>query len=165
MNIAAVGGVPRVDSRRVHFTLHCGSGSSSCDNMNDTTESQWCNNPSPTGCNPALDEIFSAKLRVKEIRAFAEQVDSDPVNPKRVAFCAAFIAGAGTTIALSDCDSSARTQTNDCKASPRDSLNFSPADTWKITFSDQASGGTPSRCASDPNRTDVWVEFKLEIRP
>lgn len=158
-------GSPRVDTRRVLFTEECGPGPgmSSCDNQ-DSTQSQWCSNPSAAGCSPMLDEVFSAQLRVKEIRVFAAP---DPTNLQEFAFCSAFLAGQGDTSAPSDCDKSLVPAQVDCKASPRatppqQAINSSPGDTWKITFSDQMNGASGLRCPNDSNRTQVWVEFKLE---
>jgi len=161
LNVSAVvAGMPRRDANRVRFVEKCGPGMAACGNPGDPTESQWF-----ADAGLPVAEAFNARLRTREVRVFGTRVDADPMNPQTVAFCSAYqTSDRSGTESQSNCDASAGAQTMDCRAPARG--DFSPDDPWKITFSDKPqSNNAPSKCPNNSNRTELWVEFNLEVKP
>jgi len=151
LEISMIFGTPRVDTTRIRFTETCIPGRCGV----DPTESQWGAAMPPT-------EVYSNKLRVKQIRAFAAPTDADPNNPQLVPFCLAFLKGDESHNAQSTCVTSMGGA--DCSADVAalsSGFNRSPGDNWKISFSSRMTIGTPPVSCQRPN-SDVWVEFTLE---
>ena len=161
LNVSAVApGTPRRDPNRVRFIEQCGPDRSSCNSASDSSESQW----GPDAASSST-EVFSSKLRVREVRVFATPTDADPMNPQTMAFCSAYQAGdRRDTESGSNCDASSGMQTGDCSAAAKS--NVSPRSPWKITFSDKPqNNNAPSKCPNSSGRTEIWVEFSLEVKP